>query len=59
MPSLTLSRQPLRGAVAATGFAGPLLLIFGSGTWRWAGLVMLLVACALAFLDGYKGSSKD
>lgn len=45
--------------MAMTGFAGPLLLIFGSGVWRWIGLIMLLTACVLAFLDGYKGWSQD
>jgi phosphatidylglycerophosphate synthase len=55
----TRVRQPLRGVMALTGFAGPLLLIFGSGAWRWIGLVALIIACVLAFLDGYKGWHQD
>jgi hypothetical protein len=45
--------------MALTGSVGPLLLIFGSGAWRWIGLVALLLACVLAFLDGFKGWSQD
>lgn len=45
--------------MALTGFAGPLLLIFGSGVWRWIGLAALVIAGVLAFLDGYTGWSQD
>lgn len=59
MPLAARARQPLRAVMALTGFAGPLLLIFGSGVWRWIGLAALVIAGVLAFLDGYTGRSQD
>ena len=57
MKSTTRSRHPLRVLVAVTGLVGPLLLFFGPGGLRWLGAALLLIACVVAFADGYKNWS--